>query len=48
MDIRFEFRTACSELQTVGWFAENGRADLTEATMRAAFKAEFGLTDELQ
>ena len=46
----FEFRKACSELQPVEWFAENGRADLTEATMRtrAAFKTEFGLTDELQ
>ena len=50
MGIRFEFRTACADLklQTVEWFAENGRGDLTKAAIRAAFKAEFVLTDELQ
>ena len=49
MDVQFESQTPNSELQTSVWFAEHGTADLTEGSVLAAFRDEFGLTtaDEL-
>ena len=50
MDFHFEFQaTQSSQLQTTIWLAVNGKANLVECEVLAAFRQEFSLTtaDEL-